>query len=50
MENVLHKNKWNQGEVHVHVEPPPILSIKSKNDDELGKCCVKIKLRTDPTS
>ena len=33
----------------MHVEPPPILLIKSKNDTKSGKYCVKIKLRRDHT-
>ena len=50
MKNVLHKKNWNQVEVHMHVEPPQVLFIKSKNDTKLDKYGVKIKLRRDPTS
>ena len=34
----------------MHMEPPPILLIISKNDDKLDKNCVQIKFRMDPTS
>ena len=32
------------------MEPPPNSLIKIKNDTKLGKYCVEIKLRGDPTS
>ena len=35
MQNVCHKNKWNAGLVHLHVEPPPIPLIKIKHDDKM---------------
>ena len=41
---------WNWGTVQVHVEPPLIPLIKSKNNDKLDKYCVKIKLCRDLTS
>ena len=28
MKNISHKNKWNEGTVQVHVDPPPIPLIK----------------------
>ena len=34
----------------MHVEPPPIPPIKSKNDEKLDNFFIKIKLRRDPTS
>ena len=34
----------------MHVEPPTVLWIKSKNDIKLDKGCEKIKLCMDPTS
>ena len=34
MKNVFHKNKWNAGTSQVHVDPPPITLIKSKNDEK----------------
>ena len=34
----------------MHVEPPPILLMKSKNDEKLDQYSVKIKLSRDPTS
>ena len=34
----------------MHVEPPPIPIIKSKNGDKLDKYFVKIKLRRDTMS
>ena len=34
----------------MHVEPPPIPLIKSKNYDKSDKYFVKINLRSDPTS
>ena len=34
----------------MHVEPNPILLIKSKNGDKLDKYYVKIKSNRDPTS
>ena len=33
-----------------HVEPPPILLIKSRHENNLDKGLVKLKLRRDPTS
>ena len=48
MKNVLHKKNWNQGTVKVHVEPPPIPLVKSKNDEKSDEYCVKIKLHRDP--
>ena len=50
MKNVsCHKN-WNLGALQMHVEPPTVLWIKSKNDIKLDKGCEKIKLCMDPTS
>ena len=45
MNKVSHKNKWNSVTVQVHVEPPLIQLIKSKNDEKLNEYSVKIKLR-----
>ena len=50
MDNISHKKKWNTGTLQVHVEPPVIPLINSKNDDKSYKDFVKIKLRRDPTS
>ena len=33
----------------MHLEPPPITLINSKNDEKSEKYCVKIKLRRDLT-
>ena len=50
MKNVSHKKKWNTVTVQVHVDPPSIEPIKSKNYDKSEKYCVKIKLRRGTTS
>ena len=50
MNNDLHKNKWNMEIAQVNMEPPTIPLIKSKNDENSEKYCVKIKLRRYPTS
>ena len=50
MKNVSHKKIWRTGAVQIHVDPHPILLTKCKKDAKLDKDCVKIKLRTDPTS
>ena len=50
MKRILHKNKWNVETVQVHVEPPPIPLIISKNDDKPDTYCVKIKLCRDRMS
>ena len=47
MENVLHNKDWNQGTEQLHVDPPLILLIKSKNDEISDKGCVKIRLLRD---
>ena len=47
---VSHKNKWNTGTVQVHVGPPLIPLIKSKNDNKLDRYYDKIKFRRDKTS
>ena len=49
MNNVSRKKMWNAGTVQVHVDPPPIPLIKSKNDDKSDKDFVKIKFCKDPT-
>ena len=49
MKKVWHKNNCNRGEVQLHMEPPPIPLIKSKNNDKYNKNSVKIKLHRDPT-
>ena len=50
MKNVSHKNKWNAGLVHLHVDPPPTPLITSKHDNKSEKDFVTMKLRRDPTS
>ena len=50
MKNVFHKKKWNAGIVQVHVDPPLIPLIKSRNKDKSDKGFVKMKLCRDPTS
>ena len=50
MNNVFHKKTWNMGTLKVHVQPPPIILIKSKNDDKSDKDCVKIKFSRYPAS
>ena len=40
----------NQGTLKLHVETPKIPLIRSNNYEKPEKCCVKIKLRRDPTS
>ena len=50
MMNFSHKKKWNAGTLQVHMDPPPIPTIRSKNDDKSDKDCVKIKLRQDLSS
>ena len=50
MKNVLHKNNFNLGTVHVYVDPPPIQIIEINNDEKLDKVCIKIKFPMDPTS
>ena len=49
-ENGSHKNKWNMGVLHVHMDQPPIPLIKIKHDDNLDKDFVKLKLRRYTTS
>ena len=44
MNKVLNNKKWNQNSVHVHVDPPPIPLIKSKNYEIKDKDCVEVKL------
>ena len=43
-----HKKIWRTSAVQIHVEPPPIPSIKSKNDTKAETYFVKIKSRRDP--
>ena len=50
MKNVFHHNNWNRGAVQLHVEPPPIPLIESRNDTKTDKYFVKIKFCRDPTS
>ena len=42
MNNASYKKNLNQRTVQVHVEPPPIPWIKSKNNYKSEKYCVKI--------
>ena len=48
--NVFHRKIWCNVAVQIHVEPPHVTLIKSKNDAKLENYCVKIKLCRDPTS
>ena len=50
MNNVSHNNKWNKGEVQIHVDPPRIPLIKIKNYDKSDKYFVILKLCKDPKS
>ena len=50
MKIVLNKKSCCTDAVKIHVDPPPINLIKSKNDAKWENYCVKIKLRRDPTS
>ena len=44
MNNISHKNNWNQGTVQGNVESSLILLVKSENDEKSDKDCVKNKL------
>ena len=44
MKNVLNQKNWNQVAVQMHVEPLLVPLIKSNNDRNLDRDCVKIKL------
>ena len=48
MKNISHKKFWSRGAVQIHLDPPQIHLIKSKNDTKLDKYSVIIKLRRDP--
>ena len=48
--NVSNEKKWNWGTLKVHLDPPPITLIKSKNNDKPDENPVTIKLRRDTTS
>ena len=37
MKNFLHRKIWCTGEEQIHVELPPIILIKRKNDTKAGK-------------
>ena len=50
MKNVFHEKSWHTCAVQIHVEPPLIQFIKSKNDAKSENYCVEIKLHKDPTS
>ena len=50
MNNVLHRKCWIQGAVKIHLDPPVIPLIKSKNDAKPDKDCVEIKMCRDLTS
>ena len=50
MSEVSQNKKWNSVTVKVHVDPPPIPLIKSKNNEKSGRDSVNIKLCRDPTS
>ena len=50
MKNVPRKKGWNNGEIKIHVDAPPITWVKINNDEKPDKYSVKIKLRRDPTS
>ena len=47
---IWNKKNWNRGTIQVHVDPPLIPLIKSKNYEKPDKARVKIKLLRDPTS
>ena len=42
MKYVSHKKGWSRFAVHIHVDPPPIPLIKSKNDEKIDRYCVRI--------
>ena len=50
MKSVYHKKSWRTNAVQIHVDPPPIPLIKSKNDSKAEHDSVKIKLSRDTTS
>ena len=50
MKNVTHKKSWRASEVEIHMGPPPITLIESKNDIKPERYRVKIKLLKYPTS
>ena len=50
MKNVLHEKIWPTGAVQIHVYPPLITLIKSRNNTKGGKYCAENKLCIDPTS
>ena len=50
MRNFLHNKFWPTGVVKIHVEPPSIILIKSRNNEKSEDDCVKNKFRRDPTS
>ena len=50
MKKISRKKSCRTGEIHNHVEPPPIPLIKSKNDSKAEHDSVKIKLSRDTTS
>ena len=50
MKNVSHKKCWMHGAVQMHLDPHPIMFIKSNNNAKSERYCVKIKICRDPTS
>ena len=44
MKNVLHKKKWNEGVLQLHVEPLKTPLIKIKHDDKSEKDFADLKL------
>ena len=50
MKKFSHKKIWHNGAVQIHVDPPPIILIKTKNDAKLKNDGVKKKLFRNPTS
>ena len=47
--NICNRKIWFTGAVQIHVDPPPVLWIKSKNDTKAEKDSVKNKLCRVPT-
>ena len=50
MNNVFNQNSWNSEMRLVHVEPPPIPSVKVKYHVKSDKDLLKLKPFRDPTS
>ena len=48
MKKVSNKKIWRIGEVHIHVDPHPIILIKSNNYLKVKNYCVKNNFGGDP--